>query len=146
MEEPLNIQASWIEALSKMPKLDPSVVHPSAMIACLCGKLVHTAECRTAYSGYVNYVVALCTDHAPYLTQHTRLICPRCRQIVMFIPPHKDPHGFVYERGATLHVERCPQCRPDLRLPDGGYRAPIVEKILFYKERGIPYPRDNEIL
>lgn len=106
-------------------------------IPCVCGKYLPIGQCRMAYSGYVNYVVALCEDHRKDLHDYARVVCPRCKMLVLLIKPQRDKHGFEFKRGHVYHVERCRFCAPQVD------HAAIVEKKLFYNARKIVYPHGD---
>lgn len=141
MSERFDIPQEWISALSSLPPpplhdhLDPQKT------ACVCGKFVPIAKCKIGYTGYVNYVVALCPDCEKNVAQYSRVVCPKCKTLVLLIKPHRDPHGFQMFAGKHYHVEHCPGCRK------GTDKAPIIEKLLFYKERHLPYdvPRSLQL-
>jgi hypothetical protein len=141
MGEPMDIPGEWIKALRDLPPPPLREDRDPAKTACVCGAFVNTASCHVAYSGYVNYVVALCSQCRKDLKDYARVICPKCKTLALLIKPHRDPHGFTMLQGRCYHVEHCPTCRP------GTDKAPIIEKLLFYKERHLPYdvPRNLQL-
>lgn len=133
MDAPFDIPREWISALSSLPPPPLREDRDPSKTACVCGKYVEIRHCKVGYTGYVNYVVALCPDCEKHAAKHARVVCPKCRTLVLLIPPHRDPHGFQMLAGKCYHVEHCPGCRTDTD------KAPIIEKLLFYKERHLPY-------
>lgn len=137
----MNIPGEWIKALRDLPPPPLREDRDPSKTACVCKAFVPITECHIAYSGYVNYIVALCPTCRQGLKDYARVVCPKCKTLVLLIKPHKDPHGFSMLRGQCYHVEHCPTCRP------GTDKAPIIEKLLFYKERRLPYdvPRSLQL-
>ena len=127
----------WLEILQRMP-VPPWYLSEGwdpGKVPCVCGKYMPITECEVAYSGYVNYVVALCPDHRKDLADYARVVCPRCHMLVLLIKPQTDQHGFEFRRGGVYHVERCRFCAP------GTDHAAIVEKKLFYNRTKVVYDR-----
>lgn len=109
-------------------------------VPCVCGKYVLIQDCKVAWSGFTHYVVALCPDHLKDLRDMSRVVCPRCKTLVMLLDPHEEANGFVFAKGGTYHVEACPICSPGLK------KSAIAEKIIFYKQRKVPYCNGDTII
>ncbi len=75
-----------------------------------------------------------------------RIICARCAKegksntVVALVHPCKDKDGFVFERGAVLHVTQCPNCAP------GAEKAEIVERILWKVKNDLPVPGGSSLI
>jgi ribosomal protein S27AE len=139
----LNIPRKWIEMLASAPP-PPLVPIPEerdlTKVRCLITReYIPILECAWAYSGHVNYLVAAKAEALREFPKHARVVCPKCKILTLLMPPHKDQHGWEFKPGAHYHVERCPRCVP------GTLKAPIIEKLVFYKAMGIPYDRDSSL-
>jgi hypothetical protein len=125
-----------LELLQQMP-VSPPYLHErwdSGKVPCVCGKYMPVAECEVEFSGYVNYCVALCEEHRKDLREYARIVCPRCKMLVLLVKPQKNKHGFEFKKGGVYHVERCRFCAPEVNC------AAVVEMKVFYNARNIPYP------
>ena len=137
------LAGEMIRALLALPRVKTPYISPEVdptKVPCICGKYMPVSDCTVAWSGYTNYVVALCPDHLRDLAEYARVVCPRCRMLVALLKPHKEKTGFVVERGKVYHVEKCRFCDPESE------KSGIVEKIVFYRARKIPYDVDNTII
>lgn len=132
MDRDLREMLDWLKRLP-VPPWHLSPEWDPGQVPCVCGKYLAIGECRVEYSGHVNYVVALCEDHRKDLADYARIVCPRCKMLVLLVKPQKDRFGFEFKRGGVYHVERCRFCAPEVSS------AAVVEKILFYKRNGIAY-------
>lgn len=141
--EPPDIPRAWIEMLAKAPPPPLAPVPEErdlTKVRCLITKqYIPILECKWAYSGHVNYLVAAKPEALKEFPNHARVVCPKCRILTLLLPPHRDPQGWVAEPRAHYHVERCPRCVP------GTLKAPIIEKLVFYRARGIPYDVDRSL-
>ncbi len=133
MEQPFDVPREWISALASLPPPPLREDRDPSKTVCVCGKYISVAHCKISYSGYLNYVVNLCGDCEREWKGYCRIICPKCRKIGLLLKPSRDPHGFLLVSGKCYHLEYCPDCRT------GTTKAPIIEKLLFYKERRLPY-------
>lgn len=130
-----------VSGMPKPPPPPPTDQFNPELTKCVCGKYVPVVSCEVAWSGYTNYVVALCQEHRKDLGDMARVVCPRCKSLVLLVSPHKDKQGFEFKKGGVYHVEACPGCRPGLR------DSAIVEKIVFYKRNNILYDKGtNQLL
>lgn len=139
---PVSLQ-EMIDLARQMPKAPtPGVsdrLNPEKC-PCVCGKYVPVSSCSVAWSGFINYVVSLCPSCEKDLADCARVVCPRCKVIVLLIKPYKDRHGFEFKKGGVYHVQSCPVCVP------GVSHSAIAEKIMFYKQRGILYCEDTSLI
>lgn len=115
-----------------------SVAVPKA-IRCACGMLRDQAKMpRIPTTGVVKGVVSLICAGCPAereLAKHAKLVCAGCREVLGFVEPGKEKKGgFEWLPGRYYHVPNCPSCKGV-----GVKSSPVIEKIIFYKERGIPY-------
>lgn len=143
MKIPQPSVAEMVALIQSMPSAPvPAVADrfDPTKVPCVCGRYVPVAECSVAWSGFTNYLVALCPEHLQSLRECSRVVCPRCKTIVLLLEPFKDKHGFEFKKGAVYHVEACPICRPGL------LKSAIVEKIVFYKQRGILYCEADQLI
>ena len=69
------------------------------------------------------------------LAKVARIVCAKCRETVMIMEPGKEPSGFEWKSGKCYHVANCPVCAKD----PGIKSSTVAEKLVFYKENGIPY-------
>ena len=125
----------WLEMLQRLPG-SPTHLSPEwdpGKVPCVCGKFRTIAGCRVAFSGYVNYVVALCDDCGKDLHDYARVVCPRCHMMVLLLKPGTDRNGFEVKKGAVYHVDRCRWCAPEVNC------AAILEKKLWLEQRQIPH-------
>lgn len=139
----MNVPRAWVEALTKLPP-PPHAPLPEerdlTKVRCLITKkYIPVLACQWTYSGHVNYLVAAEPSELAKFPTHARVVCPRCKILTLLLPPHRDPHGFEMRPRGHYHVERCPRCVP------GTTQAPIIEKLVFYRARGIPYDVDRSL-
>ena len=132
-----------MEFLAKAPP-PPAAVVPEerdlTKVRCLITKsYIPILACKWGFSGHVNYLIAASPEGLSQFPKHVHIVCPKCKILTLLLPPHRDPHGFVLETGKCYHVEHCPRCRP------GTSKAPIIEKLVFYRARGIPYDVDRSL-
>jgi hypothetical protein len=73
-------------------------------------------------------------DYAREIRQFCRLVCIGCSEVVMVAEPGPEKgSGFVWPAGGCLHVNDCPACKAGVK------KSAIIEKLAFYKARGLPY-------
>ncbi len=106
------------------------------LFTCACGKDKKLEAMPVIKStGVVERVVdKVCPECRKDYAKMGRIVCCGCREVVALVEPHKEKTGFVFRPGGFYHVLNCPKCVG--RMFE---KSDIVEKILFYKDRGIPY-------
>jgi len=115
------------------------VVPPIFTCPCCKGKFkiqeMHRLASTGAVEGAMDLLCVKCArDYRKELEQVARLVCAGCKEVVDMLEPSVEPGGFRIEAGRCYHVAECPCCSSKTLK-----QSPVVEMILFYKSRGIPY-------
>jgi len=85
--------------------------------------------------GAIDAVCAKCSqDYAKELKGMWRLLCGGCNEVVGIREPEKAKAGFAFEAGKSYHVAGCPIC-----VSPPPKQSQILEMVMFYRARGIPY-------
>lgn len=85
--------------------------------------------------GAVDAVCKTCNEtYTKELKGLWRLLCGGCNEVVGIREPGPAKAGFIFEPGKCYHVASCPICESP--PPE---KSPILEMVLFYRQRGIPY-------
>ena len=106
-------------------RMKPSRCGPVMHIPCACMKEKPVTQkgfhiYQTKYGPVLNNV---CQGCERLWKDHPRIVCCRCKTVVLRMEPIKDPKtGFVFERGKDYHIDTCPVCNP------GQERSVIIEK------------------
>ena len=139
----------YLKLVESMPEPDPVLRDPwetGRMVDCvckyLCGSSLRREDMRRVYSGHVWYGLNLCPGClASEPGEYARIVCVRCRIVVGLAKPGRENgSGFVFEAGRAYHVERCNAC-----APTAGY-APVIEKLLYYRDAGLPVGVDEDAI
>lgn len=122
----------------------PDVVLPelnTLNVRCACNKLVPATEATHIWSPILmaDAVEPICPGCRPDFKGTARLVCAACRSVIGWLPPQRDAHGFRIESDKCYHVRHCRVCKKGLQGAD------ILEMVLFYKSRGIPYESTEDL-
>lgn len=130
-EEKLN---KMIGVLASMPPVDPQPIIDTPMEKCVCGKMVPVASLESLDTGVfktLNDVCIGCPDGKKIDKELARVVCARCKRILIRLKPATDATGFKFEAGRTYHVSECSLCNPNIQ------RCPIIEKVLWNKSHNV---------
>lgn len=58
----------------------------------------------------------VCAQCHAHWDQFVKIICKNCKIPVMWVVPHRDDKGFVFQRGKVYHVTACPTCSPEVKV------------------------------
>lgn len=122
--------------LSQMPPAKKLVLPPETQ-TCVCGKQVSLTKLSSLNTGVfltLNDVCKGCKEGARFDQTHARLVCARCKRVIMRIPPSTDKTGFKFEANKSYHVDGCPQC--DLLSKKANFT--IIEKAMWNRMHQIP--------
>lgn len=124
-------------ALDKLPVNNKpgglSVTLTPPTVKCVCGKMIPDItgldSLNTGVILAVSDVCKNCKEGHKYDASKARLVCVKCKRVVMHINPCRDKiDGFEFKAGKSYHLEGCPQCTGK----DGEYK--IIEKFLYKKK------------
>lgn len=121
--------------LSQLPPPEPKVVKPETQ-TCVCGRHVTYDKLKPVNTGVFhtwNDVCKGCKVGEEYDRTHARLVCARCKRVIMHLPPSVDKTGFRFEANKSYHVESCPQCDATLKKQS----FTIIEKAMWNRTHGI---------
>lgn len=130
-EEKLN---KMIGILASMPPVVPQPIIETPKEKCACGKMVHVNSLEALDTGVfktLNDVCVGCKDGKKIDKELARVVCARCKRVIIRLKPAKDVTGFTFEAGRTYHVSECSLCNPSIQ------RCPIIEKVLWNKRRHV---------
>lgn len=121
--------AEYARILSTLPKSSAHILTTSPTYECVCGKHVPIEKLSFKDSGAVKFLNNVCTDCKSgnkHDRETARIICMRCKNVLMRIPPSKDPvTGFQFKANTTYHLPECILCH------DGLKSANIIERTLW---------------
>ena len=98
-----------------------------------CKKFIPITSMAVLDSGIISAQEPLCPECAGTFKEQARIICIPCKQVVLWVDPHKEKLGFEFKARHCYHVNECPSCK------EGITHTRILEKVVFFKERNIPY-------
>lgn len=91
-----------------------------------CKHVVSMQEFVVYNSGVVAAaLLPLCKACQPTFKDCARIVCCGCRSVAGWVDPHVDPDRFVFQRGASYHIQACPACVSGLKKSD------IIEKVIY---------------
>lgn len=137
---------SWLrdaaKLLASLPPA-PAPVTPPETQTCVCKKQVtidKLAALNTGVFTTLSDVCKGCKEGEDYDKKHARLVCVKCKRVLMHIPPTTDKTGFKFEANKTYHVNGCGQCAAiDLEEGHTEKRAfMVIEKTVWNRKHGIP--------
>ena len=126
-EEKIN---RMVGVLASLPPLKPQPLIHKPQERCVCGKLVPITtleELDTGVFKTLNDVCKGCTEGKKIDRGLARIVCARCKRVLLRIKPATDKTGFEFKAGKTYHVSECSLCNPDIS------ECPIIEKVLWDK-------------
>lgn len=129
----------------------PQPVTPPETQTCVCGKQVTIDKLAALNTGVFitsSDVCKGCKDGEEYDKKHARLVCVKCKRVLMHIPPAVDKTGFRFEANKTYHVNGCGQCIA-MKLEEGSVKEKefmVIEKTVWNRKHGIgPQNKNTEI-
>lgn len=118
-----------IRVLGSLPppkKAEPKILPPEEV--CACGKkvpIVNLEELDTGVFKIIGDVCKGCKAGHELDSKYARVVCCRCKRVVLRINPATDKTGFTFIAGKTYHLSECSLCNPDIE------RCPIIEKVIW---------------
>lgn len=94
-------------------------------VMCLCNKRKPVTDFSIKKSSQVHYIENVCQGCKHTASALALLVCARCKDIIVGIPPHRDKAGFALKAGVVYHVASCYKCVP------GTETAKIIERVVF---------------
>lgn len=138
MEEARIINA--FEIMRDRQKRYGDVIIPKRITCAACSSKVLAQDMhRLKSTGFVKDVQDMVCNkcaitYRSELAKASRLVCAGCKEVIHVFEPTAEKNGFKYHPNTCYHVAKCPCCcKEKLEF------SPILEKIAFYKTRGIPY-------
>lgn len=121
--------------LASLPPVKPKVITKPKLQTCCCGKEVSIDKLEPVNTGVFithNDVCKGCKEGKRLDQTHARLVCAKCKKVLMHIPPGTDKSGFSFEANKSYHLESCPQCDTS-----GKQNFTIIEKAMWNRTHGI---------
>lgn len=122
-----------VQLLSTLPPAKPlPPVDNTPKETCVCGhtKLVTDLEMlNTGAFLMPNDICKGCKKGKEIDKAAARIVCARCKKVVMRLKPATDKTGFTFLPGKTYHLTECKLCNPSIDS------ANIVEKTLWDRAR-----------
>lgn len=147
MVEPVEVDQEWLKGaarlLASLPPLPKPVEKPLPQ-TCVCKKQVTIDKLSSLNTGVfitAGDVCKGCKEGEEYDRKHARIVCVKCKRVLMHIPPVTDKTGFRFEANKSYHLNGCPQCEP---LEAGKkQRHTIIEKAMWNRVHGIERKEKN---
>lgn len=130
------------QAKDLFPEPEPKkpVIEPPTE-TCICGKTVLASPdvlhaLNTGVFTTLNDVCKGCAEGEKLDRENARLVCSRCKRVMLRMEPHVDPHTkFEFKAGKSYHLESCALCDP---APNGeGKEYKIIEVLLWKNKHNI---------
>lgn len=121
--------------LASLPPKERKIITPPKLQTCCCGKDVDLSKLDTLNTGVFlthSDVCKGCKEGKRFDETHARLVCVKCKKVLMHIPPGVDKSGFRFEANKSYHLEGCPQCDES-----GRKNFTIIEKAMWNRAHGI---------
>lgn len=102
------------------PTKPPKVIPPNQLLECACGHKVHISSFDTINTGVftcLNNVCRHCKTGQQMDREYARLVCVKCKKVLLRVKPAKDKTGFSFVGGRTYHITSCPECHPEIENP-----------------------------
>ncbi len=122
--------------LASLPPLEEKKIIIPQVQTCCCGKEVDLTKLDALNTGVfvtLSDVCKGCKEGKRFDQTHARLVCVKCKKVLMHIPPGVDKTGFSFEANKSYHLEGCPQCNAASKRQN----FTIIEKALWNRTHGI---------
>lgn len=127
-----------VKLLAGLPPL-PKPIIPKETQTCACGKQVEIEKLASLNTGVfvtLGDVCKGCKEAEEMDRKNARIVCVKCKRVLMHIPPVVDKTGFRFEANKTYHLNGCPQCEPTLDA-ESRQAHTIIEKAMWNRMHGI---------
>lgn len=134
-EDFLREAAKIFTKLPPLKKIDLTITKES----CICGKTVDITDLEALNTGLFlthSDVCKGCKEGHRIDKNSARVVCVKCKRVLMHIKPGVDKTGFRIVAGKSYHVPRCPQCMSIFREKHDP-RIPLIEKVVWNRTHGI---------
>lgn len=125
-EERINKAIQALAELPPLPKQEVKILPPEE--TCACGKVVPVSQLEMLDTGVFRTIGDVCKGckHGHDLDKTTaKIVCARCKRVIVRVTPSRDKTGFEFKAGKSYHLSECKLCTPEIE------RCPIIEKVIW---------------
>ena len=115
--------------------------------SCVCGKMVDITDLEALNTGLFLTHSDVCKGckEGHQVDQHSaRVVCVKCKRVLMHIKPGVDKTGFRIVAGKSYHVPKCPQCMSVFREKYDP-KIPLIEKVVWNRAHGINTGENSKV-
>ena len=126
------------------PPKDQKILTAPQKEQCICGKTVDISKLDMLNTGlFLTHgdVCKGCKEGKHADSKHARVVCVRCKRVLMHLRPGTDKTGFKLEAGRSYHVKGCPQCQS---LTSKNDKYPLIEKVVWNRSHGLNTGENSE--
>jgi ribosomal protein S27AE len=125
------------ELFNSLPPVEdkhlPPLLNPNNGQCVFCKKFAPMRFMPIINTGIVIAQEPLCPACVDTFKEQSRIVCVKCKLVVLWVDPHKDNTGFTFHRRKSYHIKECPTCAPGIT------QAQVLEKLVYYKANNIPF-------
>lgn len=110
----------------------PPLLNPNNGRCVMCNILLPLKNMPVYNSGIVMVQEPLCKECAKTLKDQSKIACVTCREVVLWVDPHKEKTGFIFQPRKIYHIKSCPTCSDVTQ-------SRVLEKVVYYEKNKIPY-------